>query len=327
MGSWHAVRTPTYHFSHPWPGPPPGHHQVGYARPTPWGPDSAGYRPDCAAYRRQPFARSGTDQSISGPSTCSEEETSGRLGAAQDAVAGGSTPIFNLDLRGLRASSKTISPGRPAKVSSYEPTTGRTGSTETGGDSTDDDSWTPPNTNTHGPYPNEEMGKRPELNSRIRKRPLPPTMKVKSHCFLSKEREAERQQQGAGGGEPTSTGITRRKSPPVRIASPIEHDVMLEEIAVRPADVECLCVRCAMQPQHGGLPSLSLVGTWARARHSAAAQRQQQVQKQQHQQQLEEQQMQQFQKFQQAHQQLRSMAKQTGGGVPLNLRKTGPPRS
>jgi len=256
--SWHAVRTPTYHFSEPWPGD----HQV-HGRPTAWQPHDTGNGGQASA------------------------------GSRTSAAAVGSTPAFNLDLRGTFM--LTAKSGANAKVGCGEPSTGRTGGTETGGDSTDEDSWTPRDKHPLRAH-------LPELNSKIHKRPFPPTM------------------QDAGSGEGTSTGIARRKSPLVHIASPIERDVLLEEIAVRPADAECFCVQCAMQPQHGGLPSLSLVSTWAKARHNAAAtQLHQQRQKQQpRQQQLQ----QQLHKLQQQQQKLRSRAKLTReGAVFLNLRQ------
>lgn len=49
----------------------------------------------------------------------------------------------------------------------------------------------------------------------------------------------------------------------------LAHEVLLEEIEVRPGDAECFCVQCRMEPSRGGLPKLSLVEAWSGGRHSA----------------------------------------------------------
>jgi len=281
--SWHAVRIPTYQFSKPWP---PGDRQISLRQDQAvvYGRPLA-WQARHAGNARQSFpsAHTGTSSTVAYASTMM-----------------GAPPPFNLDLQGTRELTG------PTRTGSGEPSTGRTVSTEggnftgrtvstgTGGDSTDDDSW-PAATNF------------PALNNRIRKRPLPHTVQADGVGTVS-----------AGMG--AASGMTRRKSLPVHTPSPREHDVLLEEIAVRPADAECLCIRCAMEPQKGGLPSLSLVGTWARARHSAAAARAEQEQRQQQQKKQKQQQLQ--QQLHQLEQRLRSTGDLTkAGGVSLNLRQ------
>mmetsp|Transcript_33967 Transcript_33967/g.65737 ORF Transcript_33967/g.65737 Transcript_33967/m.65737 type:complete len:403 (+) Transcript_33967:42-1250(+) len=64
-------------------------------------------------------------------------------------------------------------------------------------------------------------------------------------------------------------GRRRQRNPKPPAPVSLAHEVLLEEIEVRPGDAECFCIHCKMEPARGGLPNFSLVEAWSGARHSA----------------------------------------------------------